>query len=154
MELTLTRRYKGKDYTIGSLFVDGVYFCDTLEDADRGLYQPMPLQMIKSMKIYGKTAIPCGCYRVDMTTVSAKFQTRSWAKPYGGKLPRLQSVPGFDGVLIHPGNTADDTLGCVLVGQNKVKGQVINSASTFHALMRDHLLPAQHRGEIITLNIR
>ena len=90
---------------------------------------------IAKVKVYGKTAIPTGTYVVDMNTVSPKFGKRSWAQPYGGKVPRLQDVPGYEGVLIHPGNTADDTSGCILVGRNKVKGQVVESQDTFHSLM-------------------
>lgn len=135
MKLLLDRIYKGQSYTIGKLYVDGEYICDTLEDADRGLSDSMSLEEINKNKKYGITAIPTGCYKVNMNVVSPKFKSRSWAKPYDGKLPRLQNVKGFDGVLIHVGNTSEDTLGCILVGENKVKGQVINSTSTFNKLM-------------------
>jgi hypothetical protein len=60
---------------------------------------------IKSKKIYGETAVPTGTYKIDMSTVSPKFKNRSWARPYEGKVPRLINVKGFDGVLIHPGNS-------------------------------------------------
>lgn len=142
MQLLLMRIYKGQSYTIGKLYVDGQYICDTIEDADRGLSDSMSLEEIERKKKYGITAIPTGCYKVIMNVVSPKFKNRSWAKPYGGKLPRLQNVKGFDGVLIHVGNTAEDSLGCILVGENKVKGQVINSTATFHKLM-DILLTAK-----------
>lgn len=142
MQLLLMRVYKGQSYTIGKLYVDGQYICDTIEDADRGLSDSMSLEEIQKNKKYGITAIPTGCYKVIMNVVSPKFKNRSWAKPYGGKLPRLQNVKGFDGVLIHVGNTAEDSLGCILVGENKVKGQVINSTATFHKLM-DILLTAK-----------
>lgn len=135
MELLLKRVAKKDTYTIGKLYVDGKYIADTLEDRDRGLRQDMSLEEIKKIKVYGQTAIPTGTYKIDMNTVSPKFKNRSWAKPWEGKLPRLINVPGYEGVLLHVGNQAQDSLGCVLVGQNKVKGQVINSTATFSKLM-------------------
>lgn len=101
MELIVKRIAFKDDYTIGKLYINGQYFSDVLEDCDRGLTQDMPSEEIKAKKIYGKTAIPKGTYMVDMNTVSPKFKDRSWAKPYGGKLPRLIGVKGFEGVLIH-----------------------------------------------------
>lgn len=135
MKLLLKRIAKMEKYTIGKLYIDGKYFSDTLEDTDRNLTSTMSKDKIVKVKVYGKTAIPTGTYVVDMNTVSPKFGKRSWAQPYEGKVPRLQDVPGYEGVLIHPGNTADDTSGCILVGRNKVKGQVVESQNTFHSLM-------------------
>lgn len=135
MKILLKRIAKKDTYTIGKLYIDGKYVADTLEDCDRGLTQDMSLEEIKRIKVYGQTAIPTGTYKVDMNTVSPKFKDRSWAKPWKGKLPRLIDVPGYEGVLIHVGNQAQDSLGCVLVGQNKVKGKVINSTATFGKLM-------------------
>lgn len=135
MKLLLKRIAKMEKYTIGKLYIDGKYFSDTLEDTDRNLTSTMSKDEIAKVKVYGKTAIPTGTYVVDMNTVSPKFGKRSWAQPYKGKVPRLQDVPGYEGVLIHPGNTADDTSGCILVGRNKVKGQVVESQNTFHSLM-------------------
>lgn len=139
MKLTLKRTYTGQSYTIGKLYIDNVYFCDTIEDVDRKLYDSMSLDEIKEKKVYGLTAIPYGTYEINMNIVSPKFKSRSWCKPYDGKVPRLVNVKGFDGVLIHPGNTAEDSLGCILVGENKVKGQVINSQQTFKKLMDNYL---------------
>ena len=135
MEILVKRIAKKSKYTIGKMYIDGQYICDTLEDADRGLNQNMSLKEINNKKVYGETAIPTGTYKVDMNTVSPKFKSRTWAKPYGGKLPRLVLVPGYDGVLIHPGNKAEDTLGCILVGENKAVGQVLNSQVTFKKIM-------------------
>lgn len=135
MKLLLKRIAKMEKYTIGKLYIDGKYFSDTLEDTDRNLTSTMSKDEIVKVKVYGKTAIPTGTYVVDMNTVSPKFGKRSWAQPYKGKVPRLQDVPGYEGVLIHPGNTADDTSGCILVGRNKVRGQVVESQNTFHSLM-------------------
>ena len=139
MKLLVKRVALKPDYTIGRLYVNGEYVSDTLEDA------------VRDTKIYGKTAIPCGTYKITMDVVSPKFKDRSWAKPYGGKLPRLLDVPNYEGVLIHVGNTVEDTSGCLLVGQNKVKGQLVNSTQTFMSLMEKHLIPAKNRGEEITI---
>lgn len=154
MEILIKRRYKCDSYTIGTMYIDGERFCDTLEDKDRGLDASMSEANISRYKVYGKTAIPTGTYRIDMNTVSQKFKNRSWAKHYGGIVPRLVGVKGFSGVLIHPGNTQEDTLGCVLVGENKVKGQVVNSQTAWFKLMGIFLMPAKRRGEKITLEIR
>lgn len=152
MKLLLRRIFKGPRYTIGKLFINGVYECDTLEDQDRGLTSQMSLEEIKAKKVYGVTAIPTGTYSINITTVSPKFKDRAWAKPYKGILPRLENVKGYEGVLIHVGNKAQDSLGCILVGENKVKGQVINSTATFYELMTV-LLKAQSVGEVIELTI-
>lgn len=152
MKLKVDRRYKGTEYTIGRLYVNGSYFCDTLEDTDRGVNSIMSPSDITKKKIEGKTAIPTGTYNVDMNTVSPKFKDRSWAKPYGGKIPRLLVVPGFDGVLIHPGNTASDTSGCILIGKNTAVGRVTDSTATFHNLMKK-LLEAKTKGESISITI-
>lgn len=152
MKLELKRRFRGPNYTIGSLFINGVYECDTIEDVDRGLTDSMSVDEIKAKKIYGRTAIPTGTYRIDMNTVSPKFKDRSWAKFCGGKLPRLLDVKGYEGVLIHVGNKAEDTLGCILVGDNKIKGQVINSTATFQELY-SVMLKAKLLGEELSLTI-
>lgn len=135
MKLTIKLLANRPTYSISKLYIDNVYFCDVLEDTQRGLKQTDDLQVIKSKKVYGDTAIPRGTYKITMDVVSNKFKSRSWAKPYGGKLPRLLDVPGYEGVLIHPGNTSKDTLGCILVGKNNIVGQVTNSVNTFHTLM-------------------
>lgn len=153
MELRLRRRFKGQKYTIGDLFVGSEKICEILEDADRGLKDSDPIERIEKKKICGQTAIPYGRYLIDMNTVSPKFKGRSWAKPYGGKLPRLENVKGYEGVLIHPGNRPEDTYGCLLPGWNKVKGQVVNSTEAFDKLMNNYLLPAHNKGEEIALTI-
>ena len=152
MNITIKRIFKGDKYTIGKLYVNGIYECDTLEDTDRGLTEDSPLSEIQSKKVYGETAIPTGTYKIEMNTVSPKFKDRSWAKFCGGKLPRLIDVPGYSGVLIKVGNKPADTLGCLLVGDNKIKGQVINSTSTFQELY-SLMLKAKVAGEEITVTI-
>ena len=141
MELLVKRKWKKDTYTIGQLYIDGKYFCDTLEDKDRGLSDDMSVSDIMKQKRYGITAIPYGRYKVDMNTVSPKYQKRNaaYTRPYGHKMPRILNVKGYDGILIHPGNTANDTFGCLLVGKNTVVGKVMNSQATWKQLM-DKLL--------------
>ena len=139
MELKLIRSFKKSTYTIGKLYIDNKYFCDTLEDVDRNINNKMSIQSILKIKVDHKTAIPTGIYKINMDTKSPRFSNRSWAIPYKGIVPKILNIPGFDGVLIHPGNNADDTSGCILVGQNKIKGKVVNSVSTFDKLMNELL---------------
>ena len=99
------------------------------------------------------TAIPTGTYNVAMNVVSPKYSAVKWYKDLcGGKMPRLLDVPGFDGILIHPGNTALDSCGCILVGRNTKVGQVTQSRDTFKKLYRK-MKAAHERGEKITITI-
>ena len=129
MRLILKRLYLKTDYTIGKLYMDGKYFCDTLEDQVRDL--------TKERKIPGRTAIPAGVYEI-VVNVSPRFKR---------KLPRLLDVPGFDGILIHRGNTAEDTTGRILVGGNRERGKVINS-TRYEVQLTGILERAQEKGEI------
>lgn len=131
LNLTLKRIAKRPTYTIGRLYVDGQYFCDTLEDTDRGLKQSLPESLNKAKKVKGKTAIPTGRYRVTLNVKSQKYSKVAFYNFCNGCVPRLLNVPAFDGILIHVGNTAVDTEGCILVGQNKQVGKVLNSKDTF-----------------------
>lgn len=153
MELLLSRDYKKDKYTIGRLYINGKLFSNTIEDKDRGLTSNMADGQIKGLKVYGETAIPIGTYTIDMNTVSPKFKDKSWAKPYGGKLPRLLNVKGFEGVLMHVGNTCQDSSGCILMGLNTKKGMITNSTEYFHKLMKE-LLAAKLRGEEIKITIK
>ena len=134
MELKLKRIARRETYTIGRLFVGDKYFCDTIEDTDRGLRQSLPLSVNQSKKQKGRTAIPTGKYRVTLEMKSPRFQNSKQYEFCKGYLPRLINVPAFDGVLIHIGNTAKDTEGCILVGENKEVGKVLNSTVTFRRL--------------------
>lgn len=137
MKILVKRTYNCSTYCIGHLFIEGKYFCDTIEDVDRGLTSDMTLAEISKRKKYGITAIPTGTYKVDMNTVSPLYakKNRNYSRPYGHKMPRVLNVKGYNGILIHPGTTANDTLGCLIVGENKVKGKVINSQATWKKLM-------------------
>ena len=141
MEIVGVRFHKKEKYTIGKMYINGTYFCDTLEDTDRGLTQEMNLDIIDKTKVYGKTAIPTGRYRVDLTK----------SKKFGRVLPLLYNVKGFEGIRIHRGNTNEDTLGCILVGQNKAVGKVINSAMAEQNLM-DRLKEVE-KNELIYITV-
>ena len=153
MKIKVERRWPKATYTIGRLYVDGIFECNTLEDKDRGLEQSTPLDVIKSKKVYGETAIPKGTYVVSMTTTSAKYAAVAFYwQLCRGKMPRLQNVPGFEGVLIHPGSSAIDTLGCILVGSNTKVGRLTDSKAAFQKLYRK-MLAAHKKGEQITIEI-
>jgi len=159
MKLKLRRTAKKDKYTIGHLYRQDkengqwVFVCDTIEDKDRGLDQSMTEANIAAIKVKHKTAIPTGKYEIDMTTVSGTFVKKPQYKEFcGGKVPRLRYVKGFSGILIHSGADQDSSSGCIIVGQNKVVGKVINSWATFKRVYS--LLKAAHnRGEKITLEI-
>jgi hypothetical protein len=142
MKLKLKRRFFAEEYTIGTLSIDGVRFCDTIEDKNRDLNHDGDLNDPGEGKVYAKTAIPFGTYKVIVNR-SPKFKR---------ELPRLLDVPHFEGVLIHRGNTAEDSAGCILVGENKVKGQVINSTQYEKELVK-RLEFAIKKGEEVEIEI-
>lgn len=125
MEILVKTIAERTNYTISKMYIDGVYCCDVLEDTVRDLS--------KCHKIKGITAIPKGRYKVRMDIQSPRFGGQAFYKQYanGGRLPRLCDVPQFEGVLIHCGNNDKDTEGCLLVGENKAVGKVLNSKETF-----------------------
>ena len=134
MELLLKRIARRDTYTIGHLYIDGHYFCDTCEDTDRGLRQDLPLSVNQAKKRRGVTAIPVGRYRVTLSVLSQRFSKKKQYDFTRGYLPRLLNVPAFDGILIHIGNTAADSEGCILVGRNTKVGMVLESTKTFKDL--------------------
>ena len=153
MRINIDRLWPKETYTVGLLYVDGVRLCETLEDKDRGLNQTDDLSVIRSVKVYGETAIPAGTYTVAMNIASPKYSAVKWYKDLcGGKMPRLLAVPGFEGTIIHSGNTALDSYGCILVGRNTKVGQLTESKATFKKLYKK-MKDAYDRGETITIEI-
>lgn len=153
MNIYLRRTAKRDTYTIGTLEINGKKVCDTLEDTDRGLTDRQPEDVIKRTKVHGQTAIPSGTYRIDLDSVSPRFSRQTYYQQVcKGKVPRLVGVKGFVGVLIHAGNTAADTEGCILVGENKERGKVLNSRATFERLYKV-LSDARAKGEEVTITI-
>lgn len=124
-DITIKRIAYRPTYTIGKLYVNGNYVCDTLEDKDRGLDNSLSEDYINKIKVFGKTAIPAGKYNVSIT----------YSPHFKKNLPLVTNVKGFDGIRIHSGNTDKDTLGCILVGYNSVTGKVINSKEALAKLM-------------------
>lgn len=152
MKLKLIRSYLGPKYTIGHLYINGEYFCDTIEDVDRKLDISMSAKEISRLKVKHQTAIPTGVYNVTMGVKSPKYLTKPNFSFTEGRMPRLLGVTGFDGILIHSGTTQEDSSGCLIVGQNKVVGKVINSFNTFVTLW-NVLNKAYLKKEKITIEI-
>ena len=157
------RKADNGGYCISHVYIDGKYSHDTIEDYDRGLLQTMTKEQVARLKVYGKTAIPTGTYTLRMDVPSTTFGRKAyyhdlcvWTKPNGTKLhgcvPRFDPVVGFSGVLMHTGNTEDDSLGCVIVGRNTQVGRVTDSRATFSRIY-PHLLSAALRGEPLTYTI-
>lgn len=135
MKLKLVRQTRASDYTTGLLYINGMQECATLEDKDRGLAQTDNILSIKARKIWGKTAIPTGTYKIEKIY---------WEK-HKRFVPHLIDVKGFQGILIHSGVTANDSSGCVLVGdmvfhdalQNTTAARIRLDAKIFTALEKD-----------------
>lgn len=135
MELTLQRIARQKGYTIGRLYVENDYLCDTLEPQWRRL-------LSKKDKVMGRTAIPEGRYPVVITK-SIRF---------GKWLPLLMNVPFFEGIRIHAGNTARDTQGCILPGRNTRVGMVLNSRYWLARLI-DKIVEARNKDEPVFITV-
>ena len=148
MEWRIDRAWKKKGYTISRVFLDGVRFgdgrnyCSCLEDEDRGLTSEMSVDEIMKKKVYGKTAIPTGRYKVTMS-YSPKFKK---------DMPLINAVKGFTGIRMHSGNTAEDSLGCLLFGANTEKGKVTNSRY-WTALITGIIKAALERGESVYITV-
>lgn len=149
MEIIVDRKWKKSAYTIGNLYVngkrfsDGKNYCNTLEDADRGLRQDMSVQTLLMMKKPHVTAIPMGKYKVTIT-YSPRFKRN---------LPLVNDAKAFSGIRIHPGNTAEDTDGCLLVGRNTAKGMVSNSRYWFNLLYAE-IDKALKKGESVNIEFK
>lgn len=152
MEIHLKRIAKRATYTIGRLYIDGQFVCDTIEDCDRGLNNKMAEADIKKIKVCGETAIPTGTYNL-VRHKSPRLAGRAYGKRYNGIFPMVENVPGFSGILFHPMNKAEDSLGCIGPGENKVVGGVIRSTQAYYNLMDNYFIPAWDRGEAVRITI-
>lgn len=153
MKIEHVRIYNCPTYCISHIYVDGEYVCDAVEDVDRGLDQSMSKKEIKEKKVKRITAIPTGTYDLTMDIQSPKFsQYEYYREQCKGYLPRLLSVPGYEGILIHCGSSAQSSAGCVIVGFNTIKGKVTDSRKAWERLMK-HLKSAKVLGDEITWTI-
>ena len=126
MRITLIRIANRPTYCIGKLYIDGKYFCDTIEDTDRGLDDKMSEEEIVKYKIKSETAIPTGIYQITIT----------YSPKYKKNMPLINNVKGYSGIRIHSGNTAKDTEGCLIVGKNTKVGMVTESRVTYNAMFK------------------
>lgn len=141
MELLLERKWIKDKYTIGNLFVGGVFFCNILEDKVIDLNKNGTFDC-GEFKIKGHSAIPYGTYEIDIT-YSPKFKR---------ELPILLNVPHFEGIRIHRGNTPADTEGCLIPGENKEVGKVLNSTK-YEVELTKLLKQVKLKKEKITIKI-
>lgn len=142
MKLELHRKYRKNGYSIGLLYADSKFICNTLEDTDRSLTSKMSEKQIATVKVKGNTAIPTGTYQVIM----------SWSQRFKRQMPLLCDVKGFSGIRIHSGNIASDTKGCILCGMNTSVGRITDSkfwTEKVYNLIND----AIRKKESISINI-
>ena len=154
MNIRIERKTRKNTYTIGKVSIDGKYFCDSLEDTDRGVSQEMPFYSTggangwwqngdkKIDKIYGKTAIPTGIY-----TACSYY----WPK-FKSYVVQLLRVPGFTGILMHNGMTADHSEGCILLGKNNLIGRLDGDRVYMDALAA-RVMACEKRGERVTVQV-
>lgn len=139
MKLYLERDVRTPTFTLGKLHVNGIRQFYTIEDKVRQI-NGVP---VEEWKVKGQTAIPTGVYRI-VVNMSHRFKKM---------LPQLLDVPGFEGIRIHPGNTKDDTEGCILVGTQRTSTGVANSRYACDVLQTE-IERAIKRGEVVTIEIR
>lgn len=143
LKIVVERKYYKEEYTIGNMFIDGKWFCNTLEDKDRGLSQSLSLSQNKKLKVYGKTAIPKGVYDIEIYF---------WSK-YRINVPLLKDVPAFTGILIHNGRDQNNTLGCILVGLNTIRGKLTDGKKYLTELTKI-IKDAKSKGEKVIIEIK
>lgn len=157
MTILVNRKYKKSEYTIGNLYIDGRWFCNTLEDVDRDLDSSMSEFDIKRIKKPHITAIPRGTYEVTLDVISPKYsKVPFYQEVCNGKVPRLLNVKGFDGILIHVADGyrgADLLSGCLGVGFNTIKGGLTGGKEVFKLLFKK-LSDAKLRKETIKITIK
>ena len=146
MEIKITRRHEGLNTTLSTLTVDGIAQQYVLEDKDRRLSSDMALSEIKQIKIYGKTAIPYGRYKVEIT----------YSNRFKRQMPILIGVPGFAGIRIHPGNTHLNTEGCLLPGMKygQENGEyIVGTSRVASDRLQSHIAAVLAKGEEVWITI-
>ena len=136
MDIEIYRRIFTDTCTIGAMFINDMYFCDTLEDITRPE---------GATKIFGETAIPAGRYEVIM----------DYSKHFGKNMPHIMDVAGFTGIRIHSGNKPGDTDGCILVGKySRAHPEWISDSRITYAAFWELFIAALNRKEYISLKIK
>lgn len=151
MKILIDRNYKYPKYTVGEVYVNGTFYCYSMEDIDRGLHTDMPMRYFKERKVYGETAIPCGTYEViiDWSPKFKRYMPHVMWRNADGK---LVEVPGFSGIRLHPLNTAEDSLGCIGFGDWKGSNRIVNS-KTMTSIITDKIQAARNEKETVILEI-
>lgn len=160
MEIKCNRKYRNvrngtRVYCVDKIYADGAYVCDAMEDKDWGWNKDTPESEITAVKARnkGKTAIPAGRYAVTTDIVSPKFSASKYYRTLcGGRLPRLVSVPCFQGILIHCGSSELNSSGCIIVGYNTYKGGLTDTRGAFEKLYK-RMLEAKARKEEIWITV-
>jgi hypothetical protein len=151
MKLRLERKYKKEKYTIGNLYVNGVFFCNVLEDKIVDINKNGTFDC-GEFKISGHTAIPYGEYEVSIDIISPKFSKYPFYKEVcGGRLPRLLNVPAFEGILIHCADGPQGhklVEGCLGIGYNTIRGGLTDGKKVFKDLYEKMKVAKQKREEI------
>ena len=138
MKLLLIRTKKTDTYTEGKMYIDGVYFCDTIEDKERVLNSAAD-------KVYSQTAIPAGNYKVTVEYRGGHFNR---------KIPVVNNVPYFTGILIHNGTTERSSAGCIIVGKKIKDGHLDgNNTRQISDNLTAKLLEAQNAGKALSIKI-
>ena len=141
MKISVERYLYSKDFTLGNVYLDGLYECKSLEDEHR------------EVKVMHETCIPEGVYNVTLRTFGSHHEK------YKVKFPEIhkgmlwvKDVPGFTSILIHIGNSDEDTSGCLLVGvvADEKNGKVYKSTEAYLKLYRK-VTDAMKRGETVTI---
>jgi hypothetical protein len=141
MKITVQRNPSYAYATIGTLYVDGVKYCHTLEDQVREQFGVH----VSEWKVKGSTAIPAGTYKVTLED----------SQHFGPNTLTINDVPGFTGVRIHAGNSSDDTEGCLLLGM-QVGSSTITGGTSRPALelIKSSVAKAIDDGEEVTLDVK
>lgn len=155
MKIKVIRTARKSTYTVGKVYIDGKYFCDSLEDTDRGVTQIMPFTATGGVtgywvtpdhgiieKVYSKTAIPTGLYDAC---------SYYWPK-FKCYVVQLLRVPGFTGILMHNGMTADNSEGCVLLGKNNIVGR-LNGDRIYMDALAARVMACEKNGEKVTVEV-
>lgn len=146
MEIKVTRRKEGLNSTLSTMDAFGFISLYVLEDKDRRLTADMPLEQIREIKVPGRTAIPVGRYKVDIT----------YSNRFKRQMPILIGVPGFTGIRIHAGNTHQNTDGCLLLGlkHGQENGEYMVGTSRVACIrLQSHIAAVLAKGQEVWITI-